>query len=791
MRNLHVSVGLLSVALIAFQLLLMQIFSIVQWYHFAYMVISVALLGFGASGTLISLAREWLLKRVDFVVPLTMIASGAAMAGVTAASQLDWIRFDSYLVFVEGAHVRALVFTYLGLSVPFFFGALALGLVFVRHVNQIGSIYFANLLGSGLGGLLAVAVLWFLLPQNLPPLIALFPIGAGLLVLPKKRKVLLLLTALFAFTLSIYFVLEPPRLIPSQYKGLSRVLNLPDAKIVLERSSPYGLVQVVSSPALRYAPGLSVRYQLPVPVRDVVFNNGDWFGPIATWSHIDTTHLLDYTTAGLPYIMERRNRVLVLQARTGMHVAHAVTHGAQQVIAVEPHSNIISLLRHEYARATDSLLYHPVVSLHILEPRTYIATSTSNYDLIVLPTLDAFGGTAGLYALQEQYSLTKEAFRDMWEHLTTDGVISISSWMDYPIRNPLKALATLVEVLSEAGVEDPVMHITAVRSWGMITFVAKRTPLTDKEVQKVREFCRRMLFDPALLPHLEPGERVRYNQWEDETFFEYLDAILSAQRTTVYRDYDFSILPATDDRPYFSQFLRWQGLVRLKELYGQHAMPFLEIGYLIVAVTLVQIFIVAIILIILPLVRGSGRSKTWTLLYFASLGVGYMFVEIVLIQRFILYFGHPIYATAAVIGAMLVCSGVGSYVSSRLTPTVSLLWKISSLALLLITVYAFSITPILQHSMSLPIQWKAVLSFLLIAPGAFLMGIPFPLGLRYLSEQGEAQIAWAWGINGCMSVVSTALATIVAVDAGFFVVMVCAAGMYGLAALVTKIQSSN
>ena len=784
MKNLHISIALLSLSLIAFQLQLMQIFSIVQWYHFAFMVISVALLGFGASGTVIALARDRLLKRVEFLSPLLMIACAATMVLAVNVSQLDNVRFDSYLVWVDGTQVRALVLTYLTLFVPFFFGALALGLVFVRFVDHIGSLYFANLLGSGLGGLIAVVLMWLLPAQQIPSLTALFPIVAGALILPSGHGKPLSLAVLLGLALSICSFLFPPRLAPSEYKNLSRTLHLPGARIVCERSSPHGLVQVVSSPVLRYAPGLSLSYQQPIPGREAVFSNGDWFGPIVSWSRNDSMHLLDYTTIGLPYAMARRERVLVLHAGTGMHVSEALTHGARRVVAVEPHSAALSVLLHDAVQATDSLFYQPAVTVRNVDARTFILTDTSRYDVIVLPTLDAFGGTAGLHALQEQYALTTEAFHEMWDHLEPDGVISLSSWMDYPIRNPLKALATLVQALSDAGVEKIAQHIAAVRSWGTITFVAKRTPLSQNEVQNVRAFCRQMLFDPALLPRCEPGERARYNVLADESFLEYLDEILSPARTALYDDYDFNIRPSTDDRPYFSQFLKWRSVPRLRQLLGQQTFSFLEIGYLIVAVTLAQIVLAAFVLILLPLFKGAARADTtsWTLLYFGALGVGYMFVEMIFIQRFVLYFGNPIYATAAVIGTMLISSGAGSYLSARVSLTSSVLWKTVILVAASIALYAIILTQLLHSTISLPIEAKAVLSFVIIAPPAVVMGMPFPLGLRFLSGRSDAQIAWAWGINGCMSVVSTALAMMLAVEAGFHVVMMCAAGAYAVAA---------
>lgn len=777
------SVGLLSVALIAFQLALMQILSITQWYHFAYMVISVAMLGFGISGSVLTVARGWLLERSDTLIPLLMIFSGLSMAIVLPLTQSLLAGFDMYLLFVDSSQIWMLAAAYSIYLAPFFFGALAIGLIFVRHVSGIGTIYFANLLGSGAGGLVAIAFLWIFFPNQLPGCVALFPVLAGLLLITRKHRAALVSTASVSILFALFFIIKPAELTLSEYKSISRTMNLPGAKVEKERVSPYGLVQVVSSESLRYAPGLSLAFRDEIPVRKAVFNNGEWFGQLVPWTRTDEAHIMDYSTAALPFATGERELVLVLNAGTGAGVSHALTHGARQVVAVEPNIPVISLMMNEYAEEIDSLFQHPAVSIQTIEPRTYLKMTGEHYDLITLPTVDAFGGAAGLYAMQAQYILTHEAFREMWRRLSPGGMISITSWMDYPVRNPLKILSTLVALLESEGVDTVQDHLVAIRSWGTVSFFLLRSPVTQDEIEAIREFCRTMYFDPLLLPDLQEGERTRYNDIDDKSFFAYVDEVLSPDRKTLFAEYDFNLRPATDDRPYFSQFLRWRSLPHLRELFGDRAVPFLEVGYLIVAVTFIQIFIAATALIILPLFkigfRGSGN--VWTVLYFSGLGLGFMFIEIVLIQRFILYLGHPIYSAAAVITALLICSGIGSYISSRYKAGKRALRMATGIVAGLTLLYIPVLPSLLEWTIGLPLLVKGALSFITIAPPAFFMGMPFPIGLRYVSSRNESHIPWAWGINGCMSVVSTALATIIAVEFGFVVVMLCAAGAYGMA----------
>ncbi len=201
--------------------------------------------------------------------------------------------------------------------------------------------------------------------------------------------------------------------------------------------------------------------------------------------------------------------------------------------------------------------------------------------------------------------------------------------------------------------------------------------------------------------------------------------------------------------------------------------------------TFFQAAIAALVLILLPLFRLGWRRghRLGTLLYFGGLGLGYMLVEIVLIHRFVLYLGTPVYAAAAVITAVLVFSGAGSYSSSRFEALPAAPRIAAALVAILLLVYTLFLPPLLSGSIGLPMAWKFLYSLLLLAPLSFAMGFPFPLGLVHLARRSEADVPWAWGINGCLSVLSSALATMIAVEAGFSIVLLVAGGAYAIAAV--------
>ncbi len=789
-NRLLISLGLHSAAIIAFQLSLMQLISVVQWHHFAYMIISIAMLGFGASGTLLALARKKILAHSNFLVPLLMMLSGMLMMVVFPLSRAGFLRFDVFLLFSGGGGWLALLMNYLVFFLPFFFGALAIGIIFIRQSSQIGALYFSNLLGSGAGGLLALWLMAVFLPFRVPLLIGLLSIVSGLLLsdrhgmrwnAPLGAVGLLLALILFSANGQLHL---------SEYKALEKTLHLPEAKITHTTPSVYGLVQVVHSPAQRFAPAVSFSYTKEIPGGNAVFVNGDFYGHILPPSANPNEHILNYTTQQLPYVISDPEIVLCINAGTGVAVSHALANGAEKIDAVIENRAVAGLLKNDLLHASGGLFQAPGVKVHMLQARNFLARqSTDHYDLIVLPLLEGFGGTSGLNALREEYSYTLEAFHLMLQRLNPGGMIAVSTWLDYPPRTSLKIPATLVEAAIRSGIEDPTQHFAAIRSWGTVTFILKKEPLIKDDLIAIRHYCNEMFFDPLLLPELEPKERQQFNMTGDTQYFERLDRIM-ARDPLALEDYGFAIAPSTDDQPYFSQFLRIGSFRHLAEIFGEEQMPFLELGYLTLIITLAQSTLLAIILIVLPLfaLKKSRYKKSATLVYFGALGLGYMFAEIILIQRFVLYFGQPVFAMAAVISTMMLFSGVGSRLSQKMNVNASRIRNIALLVTGLLLLFAFVLTPLLQASIALGIVFKITISLLAIGIPAFVMGMLFPLGIRFLDKHNPEQIPWAWGVNGCLSVISTSLATLIAVESGFRTVIIIAALTYLLAGLAFSLS---
>lgn len=787
-RHMALSLGVASLAIISFQLVIMQLLSISLWHHFAYMVISMAMLGFGAAGTFLALFRERLKRTFNQALPLLYLLCGVSMTG---SVQLVGVfgEFDAFLLFFDRSQLVRMSFTYLVYCLPFFFGGLAVTLVFYRDVGRIGLYYFCNLTGSAAG---ALAIIWLfrILPLPvIPSLLALLPIFAAWLVRGSVRHFYIAITIALLFPLA--GILKPATPGISEFKAMYGSLQLPDARIMHEEFGPYGLLQVVRAPSLRFAPALSLNFRGQPPVRDILFHNGEYFGTLLggdRTGHQKDPHLLDYATRGLPFALRRPESVLILHAASGVDVSHALSHNPRRITAVEPNRQANRLLTAHRPEWIDSLYLKPQVTLAGNSVRTWLSAHPEvRKDLIVLPVVGAFGGTSGVHALQEQYHLTLQAFAEMYNRLSDEGMIAVTVWTGYPSRKSLKILATWRRLLEGSTIYGAEHHIMAVRSWGTITWVLSRSPFTSEEREAVRSFSRARSFDPLILADIRPGERDYFNQVGDRSFFSHVDTLLYGSYESFSGDYLFDIRPATDNRPFFFHFMTLSSISELRLQYDIRELTYMELGYVLAAVTLVQIVMASVFLIIFPLFRvgWKGTRRRWTFLYFAGIGIGFMFFEIVLIQKLVRYLGQPVYATAAVLAALLLSSGAGSFFSSRLQADRRTLLRTGAAVVALIVLYALFLMPLLDMSMGWPLTARVLSVVVLLAPPAFFMGMMFPFGLRRLSGSNETQIPWACGVDSCLSVSATVLATMVALEAGFGLVMGVAAGAYALTTLAS------
>jgi len=790
------AVSLLSAAAIAYEILLTRLFAIALWHHFVYMIISLALLGYGASGTFLVFAKHRLLPRFN-----ASFATLAVLFGVTAIGCYVLARrlpFNPLEVIWDWRQQVYLAAMYLVLAVPFFAAATAIALGLAAWPGRIGAIYRADLTGAGAGAIGIVAVLFALSPEDCLRVIAAIAFGAAALAMSSNgwRR-----AALGIVVLAVPAALAWPATwltpMPSPYKGLSLALNIPETRVVAERSGPLGRLTVIESPRvpLRHAPGLSLATTLAPPEQLGVFTDGDGMMAITRFAGDPATlDYLDQQTTALPYHLLDRPATLVLGAGGGTDVLQALYHRASRIDAVELNAQLVDIVRRDFGGFAGDIYEQPGVAVHVAEARSFVEASHARWDLIQLALLDSFAtSAAGLQALSESPTYTIEALQAYLNHLAPGGMLSITRWLGNPPRDTLKLFATAIAALEASDVTTPGERLVLLHSWSTATLLVKNDPFTRDEIAVLRNFAAERQFDPAWFAGIRGDEANRYNRMAKPTLYDAAVALLGPARSTFVADYRFDIRPATDDRPFFFRFFRWSLLPQLATLHGRVGFVFVDAGYLVVILALLQAVAAAAVLILLPL-AWLPRSEQWAAapgrtrvaFYFLLIGFAFLFIEIAFIQRFSLFLGHPLSAIAVTLAGFLVSAGLGSGVSKRAAAR----WPQAAIILAVATIVGLGavyvvVLPVLFGAlMGLPLVAKSAVAVGLIAPLGFAMGLPFPLGLGRVSEYTPALLPWAWGINGCASVVAAVMASLLAMHVGFTAVLALALGLYAAAALL-------
>ncbi len=793
MRRLSVAILLVSAAAIGYELLLIRVLSIVQWHHFAYMIISLALLGYGASGTFIALFRRTLEPRFEQAFAACAFAFSIAMVACFVIGQR--VPFNALEIVWDRRQVLNLALMYLVFFVPFFFAACCIGLALTCRSEAISRLYFFDLVGAGAGAVLTIGALLVVFPQAALLVLVAMAFVASVLVggrgagrLPLRIGQLAWLAGLSVIVFSGGLSLRP-----SEYKGLSQALQVVDSRVLAEASSPLGLLTVVDSPTvpIRLAPGLSFNTRHIPPEQLAVFTDADGLSAISRYDNdpASIAYLAD-VTAALPYPLLDRPDVLVLGAGGGSDVLLALYHGAERVDAVELNPHMTGFVADTFGDFAGHVYDDPRVAVHTAEARGYVAQNEKPYDLIQIGLLDSFAAAgAGVHALNESYLYTVEAVREYLADLVPGGMVAITRWVKAPPRDSLKLAATAIAALEQAGVADPGRRIAVIRSWNTVTMLVRNGEFSDLDIDILREFARTRSFDTAYFPGMARADANRFNLLERPWLHDGIRAMLGGGAEQFFEDYKYFVEPATDDRPYFSHFFKWRTLPEVMAMRTFGGAGLIEWAYLIVVLTLVQAAVIGSLLILLPL---SRIRRTWTGgarfgSYFLLLGLAFLFVEIAFIQKFTLFLSHPLYAVAVVLASFLVFAGAGSAFSQRLAgraaarglrPVSVAVAGIAAIA----AIYLFVLPGLFGRFIGVADTLRILVSVGLIAPLAFFMGMPFPLGLLRVAERAPEFVPWAWGINGFASVVSAVLATLLAVHFGFTAVIVLAILLYAAAA---------
>ena len=787
----YLGIFLISASSLSFEIALTRLFSVAQWYHFAFMAVSIALLGFGASGSFLSLVpglarREgaWHLPGLGILFALSVVGSYLV---------INYIPFDSYRIAWERIQFLYMAAYYLSLVAPFFFSGLIVGSLLAAWPERAAAIYSFNLAGSALGCIVIVVALPLVGAERAVMSCAfLGAVAAGVIALQWRPGGLwgpffsFLYPVLILALLSCIFRIPPAlemRLSP--YKGLISVLRFPQSQVIFSRWNAFSRVDVVESESIHSAPGLSLAYPGSPPAQKGLFIDGENLSPLAETSPAEKMDFADYLPVVLPYRLRPGARALLIETKGGLDVLVALRNGAGSVVAVESNPLVIEAAT---SLAASSVYRGPKVKIVSEEGRNYVRRAEERFDLVCISLADTFRPvTSGAYSLSENYLYTRQALRDYLEILNEEGILSLSRWLQLPPSESLRAWGLAVSALEDKGL-SPAERLVAIRSWSTSLILVKNEPFNEKEISAVKDFCQKMRFDLVYYPGMSPEEANRYNVLTEPVYYRTFSELLESQdRAGFYASYPFDVYPPDDDRPFFFHFFRWSQTPAIIRNFGRRWEPFGGSGYFVLVVLFLLALFASAVLILLPLVvsrekKGASHlTHRWRFfIYFALLGLGFLFVEVPLMPRFILFLGQPTYSFATVLFGLLLFSGLGSMVSPRL----SLLWVLALLCGAIL-VYPLLLPAFFNAFLGQSLVVRVGVSLAGLAPLGFLMGIPFPGGLAIVKSKAPGLIPWVWAINGCASVLSSVLSMMLAVSFGFSWVLVAAALAYlgGLAAI--------
>ncbi|MFC1484324.1 hypothetical protein ACFL5M_00685 [Candidatus Neomarinimicrobiota bacterium] len=801
----------LSFCLLAYEVDLLRVLTWLQWYHFAYLVISLALLGFGASGTLMHIFRPFWERHFQHSLAGALLLTGLSMAAVKPL--LAVIPQDTFLAVWQPTQLIWLVALGLVLFLPFLTGAFAMILVFANLPGRIGLYYASNLLGSGTGAIFGLLMLYRWHPLEIPSLLGLAT--ASLLfmytytLIAKTERISEKITWQLISMAGLVLILVAGWMIPlrpemSPYKGLSRARLMPDTEVVAKQTTPLGVLTVLRGPTLRSVTGLSLSYTGNIPPQAIVYQDGNSAGVAPSSGDTTWSRSLRHTSYVLPYRVGRFGagssspRVLVLQAGPGAEVQQALIEGSPDVTAVVRNEGLVRVLEESLRDYSGGhTIYHdPRVQLELTEPRNYLYQNRDPFDIISMPPVGGvMSASAAMTSIYEDHLLTVEGVSAMLQRLTPEGMLCLTTWLDHPPRRPLKLFGLLAAALvaySAEPVPFPGAHLVAISSWNVVTMVLSRKAWTPGELEQIRQFAQEQGFDLLYHPQQEssvPGPV--FHQLSDTSMVANLKVLAGNSRNSESLTSGFYLTPPTDSRPYFHHFLTLKALPMMRDTYGTAGLMLSEWGFVLLYVTFLLLIAGGAALILLPLWiserkhrprrnRLAGTSKQRYLYYFGAIGCGFMLVEIVLIQQLLLLLGDPVYAAAAVIAALLVFAGVGSLLSQAI---IQARWRSLMLAgavvlvMLLIIFLGAEFGASVLAAASRWARFTVVVGVL--SPLAVAMGVFFPSGIRRLEESAAGEyIPWAWGINGFASVITTPIATILALNLGFPAVAALGGGCY-------------
>jgi len=749
------------------------------------MVISITLLGFAAGGTFLNIIdtykKGWE-KHLSSFENIHIFTILFTLSTIISFIVLNRIPLDYFRLPLEPVQAFYLLTAYLLLALPFFFTGLVVSISYAFMPEKTGFVYFASMAGSASGAIIPVIFLPFIYEGNLIILSALIPLAVIFLKHPSHNQGRILtrrryfrLICLCIFIISGILIVKGGNTIvqvkPSPYKKLSQVLLFPHTRITETTNSIRGRFENIESPHLRFAPGLSLKYNGVLPHQTTTFKDGD--NPLFLYQ-LTSKNDAQFSKFTLPYsgylLVPHPKHILVIQHGGGSAIVCALASGSNNITIVEQQPRIANLVQQHYKL--------PVINQN---PRTFLARSDRKYDIIHIENW----GTSlpGSAALTQDYFFTIESFKLYFQHLSNNGVFIVSRLLLLPPSDSIRLWATAYESLKSLEIKNPEKHIAVLRNWNTFTMIVSVQPFNDKTV--ANDISRNLNFDMVYLPGILKKNVNRFNIFDAPYHYHEINRLVESYRLgtekTYFEIYPMDVFPQTDNRPFPYRFLKWSRLKALYKMTGSRFYSLFMSGEIIVSVVLVEAIGISILLLILPLsvtLKETRKFYFSHMLYFLAVGSGFMFIELYFIKEYIFIFADPVISLTVVITGLLVFSAFGGYCTQRISAKY---FPISIVALIVILVCMFFIFNPMMHSViQLNSSLRYPLSLLLLLPPGFLIGLPFPLGMRYILNL-PAQRAYAWTINGCASVLASIASAQIALGLGISAIMIFAISAYFLA----------
>ncbi|HEY2151281.1 MAG TPA: hypothetical protein VGH34_10750 [Vicinamibacterales bacterium] len=778
-------VGLVSATLLMIELALTRIFSVVMYYHFAFLAISIALFGVSASGVFAYVAR----RRLDRYDADRLLAVQSLVYAACSIFALFWlVRLRVELQY--SPHNLLMMLTIYALAaLPFFSGGLIVTLAITRLSSHINSVYAADLIGAAAGCLVLIPLLDRLGAPGVVLAAAALAITAAVLFASAAQRPRIALIGAVLLTTAL----------TGQLSGRAG-FDVVDTKghradrVLFSKWNSFSRIGVYERAHGDWS--LSAAYKGPLPETRFMDIDSAASTPILGLApDLSNGQYLRYELTALAYHLKGNTpgfTALVIGPGGGRDLASALVFGAGRVDGVEINPIIANdVMRDRFRDFSGGIYTNPRVRIAVDDGRSFVRRTPERYDVIQASLVDTWAATAaGAYTLTENTLYTVEAFNDYLDHLNDGGVLTITRW----VMDGLRLVSLAQEVCAERGwsVTD---RLAIVRQDQVATFLLKKTPFTVAEIEQLRLVSDRLGFDVLYAP-AAPGVTAANveDTWIDgSTTGDYARLITAPQRERFYDTYRADIRPTTDDRPFFFHTTKLSNQFDVafgrQMLFGNGLSALMTL--LAISTILVALFVIG------PLMladRGQPRPRGWLawLVYFGALGAGFMLIEVSVLQRFVLLLGHPVYSLTVTLFSLLLGTGLGAAWSRRFN--VQSLRRTGSIAVVTVALVAVAVivvaTPIVAWAIPFSRSARMLVAVALLVPMGVALGIPMPTGLRILSARAPQMVPWAWGMNGAFSVFGATLAIFIAMNWGFRVALLTAALTYlfGLTALLAATQ---